>query len=298
MTGLWNLIRRNCKLFFKDKGMFFPSLITPVILLVLYGTFLAKVYRESFISSLPLGFSADKSIINAIVGGQLTSSLLAVSCVTVAFCSNLIMVTDRANNTIHDIKVTPVKRSALAIGYFVSSSFTTLIITFTALSVCFIYLLKTGWYLSGFDVFCMILDVVLVTLFGVSLSSCINYFLTTQGQVSAFGTIVSSGYGFLCGAYMPISTFPEGLQKILSFLPGTYGTSLLRNHAMRGAYAQMAKSGFPADVIEKIKDSIDCNLYWFGNKISISVMYAIISVSVVVLVGIYVLMNISHKNSN
>ena len=36
MTGLGALIRRNCKLFFKDKGMFFTSLITPVILLVLY----------------------------------------------------------------------------------------------------------------------------------------------------------------------------------------------------------------------------------------------------------------------
>ena len=33
MTGLGALIRRNCKLFFKDKGMFFTSLITPVILL-------------------------------------------------------------------------------------------------------------------------------------------------------------------------------------------------------------------------------------------------------------------------
>ena len=32
------LIKRNVKLFFKDKGMFFTSLITPVILLVLYAT--------------------------------------------------------------------------------------------------------------------------------------------------------------------------------------------------------------------------------------------------------------------
>ena len=53
MTGLGALIRRNCKLFFKDKGMFFTSLITPVILLVLYATFLAKVYRDSFAAAMP-----------------------------------------------------------------------------------------------------------------------------------------------------------------------------------------------------------------------------------------------------
>ncbi|HBJ18379.1 MAG TPA: ABC transporter, partial [Clostridiales bacterium] len=41
MTGLLPLIKRNTKLFFKDRGMFFSSLITPMILLVLYVTFLA-----------------------------------------------------------------------------------------------------------------------------------------------------------------------------------------------------------------------------------------------------------------
>ena len=35
MNGFLALIRRNTKLYFKDKGMFFASLITPVILLVL-----------------------------------------------------------------------------------------------------------------------------------------------------------------------------------------------------------------------------------------------------------------------
>ena len=59
MTGLGNLTRRNSKLFFKDKGMFFTSLITPVILLVLYATFLAKVYRDSFASAVPQGFELD-----------------------------------------------------------------------------------------------------------------------------------------------------------------------------------------------------------------------------------------------
>ena len=35
MTAVHNLTRRNIKLFFKDKGMFFSSLITPAVLLVL-----------------------------------------------------------------------------------------------------------------------------------------------------------------------------------------------------------------------------------------------------------------------
>ena len=43
-----SLVKRNVKLYFKDKGMFLTSLITPIILLVLYGTFLSGTYRSIF----------------------------------------------------------------------------------------------------------------------------------------------------------------------------------------------------------------------------------------------------------
>jgi multidrug/hemolysin transport system permease protein len=56
MKQLYILTIRNLKLYFKDKGLFISSLITPAILLVLYATFLSKVYKDSFVSSLPEGF--------------------------------------------------------------------------------------------------------------------------------------------------------------------------------------------------------------------------------------------------
>lgn len=297
MTGLMNLTKRNIKLFFKDKGMFFSSLITPVILLVLYGTFLAKVYRDSFVSALPAGFAIDDKIIDATVGGELISSLLAVSCVTVAFCSNLLMVQDKVSGAHTDISVTPIKRSTVALSYFLASAFSTLIVTFCAYGVSLLYLLKIGFYMSAGDVALVALDVFLLTLFGVALSSCINFPLTTQGQCSAVGTIVSSCYGFICGAYMPISSFSQGLQRVLMFLPGTYGTSLLRNHAMNGAYRQMVKSGFPEEVMKLIKDSVDCNLYFFDKSVGLNTMYAVLVGAVILFVGIYVLINVLKKRA-
>lgn len=87
---------------------------------------------------------------------------------------------------------------------------------------------------------------------------------------------------------MPISNFSSGLQKLLSFLPGTYGTSLLRNHAMQGTFDEMKAIGFPEDVIELIKDSIDCNIYFFDNKVSLSGMFVILSASAVALICIYI----------
>ena len=290
------LLKRDVKLFFKDKGMFFTSLITPLILLVLYATFLADVYRDSFASAMPAGLSIPDDLIDATVGGQLLSSLLAVSCVTVAFCSNLLMVQDKVNGTRNDLTVSPVKRSTVALAYFFGTEFATLIVNYVALGIGFIYLGKMGWYLSGKDVLSIILDVFLLTLFGTLLSSCVNVWLSTSGQASAVGTIISAGYGFICGAYMPISNFSEGLQKALSFLPGTYGTSLIRNHCLRGVHEEMGSQGFPADVVDLIKDSIDCNLYFFDNKVETETMYIIMVCAILVLLAVYILINVLRSD--
>lgn len=232
MMGLGNLIRRNSKLFFKDKAMFFTSLITPIILLILYTTFLGNVYKQSFLSAIPTGFELSEKLINAVVAGQLVSSLLAVCCVTVSFCSNMLMVQDKVSGARADLTVTPVKKSTLAVSYYISTLISTLAICVAASVICFIYLSNIGWYLSFKETVLFLLDVILLVMFGTALSSIINFFLNSQGQISAVGTIVSAGYGFICGAYMPVSSFSAGLQKVISFLPGTYGTGLLRNHAL------------------------------------------------------------------
>ena len=257
MKGLLALIRRNVKIFFKDKGMFFSSLITPVILLVLYGTFLGRVYRENFLSAIPAGVHIPESLLNGLVGGQLISSILAVSCVTVAFCSNMLMVQDKVSGARADLMVTPVRRSVLAMGYYVASLLATLLVCLVAAGACLIYLSLVGWYLSIWDVLLMLLDVFLLAMFGMALSSIVNSFLSTEGQISAVGTIISAGYGFLCGAYMPISQFGEGLQRVLGFFPGTYGTSLLRNHALGGVLAEMESQGVPAAVTSAIGQAED-----------------------------------------
>ncbi len=50
---------------------------------------------------------------------------------------------------------------------------------------------------------------------------------------------------------------------------------LMRNHTMCGVYDEMSNQGFPAETIEAIKDSVDCNLYYFDNKVQLSAMYLV-----------------------
>ena len=200
----------------------------------------------------------------------------------------MLMVKDKVSRARTDFEITPVKKSVLSLSYFTATFISTLIISIAASAVCLLYMLKCGWYLSLSDILLMALDIVLLVLFGTAISSLINSFLKTQGQISAVGTIVSSGYGFISGAYMPISQFSEGLRNVISLLPGTYGTSLLRNHALGGVLREMKASGVPEEMLSGIRDSVDCNLYFFKNEVSIPAMYAVLGVSTVILIAAFV----------
>ncbi|MDY4923022.1 ABC transporter permease [Frisingicoccus sp.] len=283
------LVNRNRKLFFKDKGMLFSSLITPIILIVLYATFLAKVYKDSFVSNIPEVLHISEKLINGTVAGQLAAALLAVSCVTVTFCVNLTMVQDRANGVRKDFDVSPVRKPVIYLGYFFSTVLNSLMVNLLALVLCLGYVWMMGWYLTVFDVVLLIFDMILLVLFGSVLSSIVCYPLNTQGQMSAVGTIVSAGYGFVCGAYMPISNFGEGLQKAMSYLPGTYGTALIKNHMLRGVFEEMEVQGFPKEVVTGIADSLDCNPVFRGNVVKPETMILIMIITIVVLGGIYLL---------
>ena len=92
--------------------------------------------------------------------------------------------------------------------------------------------------------------------------------------MSAVGTIVSAGYGFICGAYMPIST---------------YGTSMLKNHMLRGVFEEMKSKGFPDDVVTGIADSLDCNPVFRGHVVSSAEMLAFMVGTIVVLGIIYLI---------
>lgn len=298
MNRHFKLIERNSKLFFKDKGMFFCSLITPLILLFLYITFLGKGFKDSFSQVIPQGVEVSEKVISGLAGGQLLSSLISTSGVTVAFCSNLLMVQDKISGARKDLLMTNLNKSTLSISYYISTLFVTILISLVATIVAFIYLAFVGWFLSFLDCLFIFFDILLVAMFGTALSSIINYFLTTQGQVSAVGMIISSMYGFICGAFMPISSYGIVIQKILLFLPSTYISSLVRNHCMRGAFAEFESSGVPKVIVDEIKKSLDYDLRFFDTSVSIGAMLGIIIGTITVLLIAYILINKFSKKKS
>ena len=204
---------------------------------------------------------------------------MAVSCITVTFTSQNVLVKDRENGTLADFLAAPVKRGAIAASYMIFNIIVSAIICLAVLCLAFIYLAITGWYLTAADVFAAIGNT-LLSIISVSVLATLASltFIKTEGAHSGFVGILSAAIGFLIGAYMPVSTFPTAIQYVTLFLPGTYSAGIFRSIFMEGAIAEL---GFEP-VREGIREAYSVNMDFFGKTIGVDII-AVILVSVTVL---------------
>ena len=288
------LTLRNIKLYFKDKMTFLVSLITPLILLVLFIAFLKSTYEDSILSIIQ-GFDLDQSLIDALTGGWLFSSVLATSCITIAFCSGM-MVIDKINRANIDFMVSPVKKSTLQLSYVLANLFSTFIITFVLLIVGLIYLACVGFYITFVDILLIVFGIIITSLFGTILANIIWTFTHSQGVVSGVCTFVSALYGFICGAYMPIRTMGQGMQYFVSLLPGTYATVLFRQGFLNSVLNRMRET-LPQGMINGIASGFDVKMSFFGHDVSTLALILVISISTIVLLGVFLFINKFKKKN-
>ncbi len=299
LKKFWALTVRNMKCYFKDKFLFFVSLITPMILLVLFVTFLREVYISSFKGIFEqFGFETDARLVNGLAGSWLLSSVVSVCAVTVAICSNAVMIQDKIEGSVNDLKTSPVKGTTLSLSYFAANFLVTLTVMLAVIAVGFVYLAIVGWYISFVDVLLILADTLCCVLFGTLLAGVIESYIGTQGALSAVSTLVSSLYGFICGAYMPLSQFDEGVRNVLCVLPGTYSVGITRVHFMQGYVKELGRQGLSEQGQKAVLDSFDGNLYVSKTQIPLWSMYVILlgtcALLLVAYVTIVVLQNRRH----
>ena len=288
---------RNIKQFFKDKGMFIGALIAPLIIMMLYALFLHRVFLQTF-DSMFEGIALAAKTVNGTVASYEVSSVLSVCCITVAFVANTNMVADKVNGTRADITVTPAKGHVLVLGYYFATAIVTLAINYIAMIAGFCYIAGMGWAMTAGETFSVVLDVFLAVMFGTALSSVVCYFLSSSGAISAVSTIVSSVYGFICGAYYPISQFSTGMANTIMCLPGTYCTGLFRSHFMSGYAELMVADGAPRAAADGLLNGFDVKLSFFGSDVKVWAMYLVVVCTVLVLIGAFVLINVLNRKRN
>lgn len=258
------LVERSLKIFLKDKASVFFSLLAPLIVLGLYLLFLGDIQTDGIKAAFE-GAPIDDKLLKSFVDSWMLAGVVSVACVTVSFSVQGITVQDREKGVLNDMLASPISRGIIDISYLISNFVVTLCICLIVLAVAFVYVAITGWALSFVDVVLLIALTIMSVLSASIISTLVGLAFRTSSQHSAFVGIISAVIGFVMGAFMPLSAFPEGVQYVTLFVPATYSAALYRNLFMRGALEKI--DAVLPGAGNGLKGSFSMELNFFGKTI-------------------------------
>ncbi|MCL1885006.1 MAG: ABC transporter permease [Defluviitaleaceae bacterium] len=211
------LLKRNVKLYFRDKASLFFSMLSIIIIIALFALFLGQGNWGS----------------NEIRDTWLMAGVLAVASITTSIGVFEVVISDRLNKVAKGFYASPVKRSHITAAYVLSPFIVGVLMT-TATAIGFgIFILATGGYLPNaigiLQLFGMIL---LSNITGTAIIGFIVSLIKSTGAWNTIGTIIGTLSGFLMGVYMPIGNLPNPVQNIMILFPPFHSAMLFRQILM------------------------------------------------------------------
>ena len=239
MRGILGFIKRNVLLFFKDWQSILFSLLTSIIVLVLYLLFLKGTFVSAIQSAMEqypgLASMVLQKDIDMFANLFLLSGILGSAMISVPFSCITVLVKDRANKVDYDILATPMKRGQIIFAYFVSAVLTSTLLTDIILAVGLIGIRMQGnMYLNISQVVKAFSIVALGSISASAIFMIVVLFFKTVSACEAFFGILSAASGFVIGAYIPISQFSNEVQTVCNLFPASQITIMLRNILLNG----------------------------------------------------------------
>ena len=239
MRGISGLIKRNLLLFFKDWQSILFSLLTSIIVLILYLLFLKGTFVSAIQSAMEqypgLASMVPQKDIAMFANLFLLSGILGSAMISVPFSCITVVVKDRANKVDYDILSTPLKRGQIIFAYFVSAVLTSILLNSIILAVGLIGIRMQGnMYLNISQVIKAFSIVALGSISASAIFMIIVLFFKTVSACEAFFGILSAASGFVIGAYIPISQFSNEVQTVCNLFPASQITIMLRNILLNG----------------------------------------------------------------
>jgi multidrug/hemolysin transport system permease protein len=234
MVQYFELVKRNMRIYLRDRGAVFFSLLSMMIVLILMLFFLGDMSVEGltdFLSALP-GRNAGEDADNALMFVTLwtCAGIVSINAVTVTLAVYSSMIKDRTDGRFSSICTAPVSRITISSAYVTSAWLCSCIICVITLVLSEIYcIVKGGMYFSFLSH---------VKLFGMIGVNSFTYaalmylaavLVKTQGAWSGIGTVVGTLVGFLGGIYIPIGSLAENIGNILKCTPVIYGAKMFRS---------------------------------------------------------------------
>ncbi len=264
MTQYIELTKRNIRLYIRDKGAVFFSLLTMLIVLGLMLLFLGdanvRTITDAFANLPQRDPVSDKANAELFVLLWTCGGIISINAVTVTLAVYSTMIKDKTEGKLGAINACPVSKWVIAFSYMTSAFICSVIICALCLAISEIYCIIQGAepfsVLGHFKLFGMIC----VNSFTYA---CIMYFaaslVKTQGAWGSMGTVVGTLVGFLGGIYLPIGALTDSIAALLKCLPVIYGTKAFRSIMMDDITTKLF-SGVPEEMRLEILEIMGVDL--------------------------------------
>lgn len=239
---------RNWKLFHRDSGTVFFSLLGPIIIIALYILFL----KDTTISSLgAVGDTAENLVNSWIMAG-----IIASATVTTCLSGYGTMIRDQESGIAKDFQTSPVARRTIIGGYLLNSLIIGTIMSLITLVLAEVYIVLTGGTLLAPEQLLVVVAIIIAAVFSAAgIVGFIASTLNSQGAFSGANIAIGAAIGFLVGAYIPLGSLPDGVRNVLEFIPTAHAARALREIMMADPMAA-SFDGAPASVLDAFKNQM------------------------------------------
>lgn len=290
------LTKRNMLVYFKDRQAILFSLLTSIILFVLYLLFLRGTFVDAInqaLASMPMirELVRDEDL-EMFTNIKLLVGIIGSAAITVPFSCLRTVTADRESRVDQDILATPVSRGQIVLAYFTASALSAILMTSVILTAGLVILQLQGSLYLGVGG--------LLRAYGVTALGCVSatalfmnvvLFFRSGSASSAFFGILSAVSGFVIGAYIPISQFSGRVQTVCNLFPASHITILLRNTLLGGMLDHIdgGIGGLDGgEFVRALKELFTFQAKMFGNNVQTGVTLIYIGVILAVSLSVMI----------
>jgi multidrug/hemolysin transport system permease protein len=200
MGAVCKLVSRNIKLYFRDKSAVFFSLLSVLIIIMLYVLFLRNTNAD-----MMKRYSEDTTGINWLVNSWIMAGVIVVNSVTITLAVFGTMVKDQEEKRLDGFLVAPISRITLVLGYLLSAWIIGMIMTVITFTLAQIYIIADGGKLLPFISIMKVIGLIaLNVLSGSAMVFFIVCFIKTSKAFTALTAVLGVLIGFVTGVYIPV----------------------------------------------------------------------------------------------
>ncbi len=265
-------VNRNVKIFLRDKGAVFFSLISMFVVICLMLFFLEDVNVSFLTENLALipgrDFAEDEKNSKLLVLLWAAAGIIPVNAVMVTLSNLSAMIKDKANDKSKAIYSSPVNRFSVAFSYIIAACISSVIICELTFLLSEVYICFKGGDIFSFKTHIAIFIIILVnSLVYSAIMYLFAVLIKSEGAWSGMGTVLGALVGFLGGIYMPIGSLAKSLQTVLKCTPVIYSTSLFRQIMTEEMIGKVFR-GADAEIVSAYKNEMGITIDLFNENVS------------------------------